>query len=83
MYSWVLVYIDDISTVLADEATYDKTLREVLDRFRTAGLRLDAKKSSFQTELGKVFSGQVASGDGINATHRESSSNFASKNSLK
>jgi len=45
--SAILCYLDDILCVSATPALMINNLREVFDRFRTAGLKINGKKSFF------------------------------------
>ena len=60
----VEIYIDDVLIAAPDEHTHDKRLREVLVRFKNAGLKLNLKKCQFK-KSSVTFLGHTVSGDGI------------------
>ena len=60
----VLVYMDDVRVYGRSKAEHDNTLREVLNRVRNAGLKLDKEKCHFnQTKL--KFLGHIIMDNGI------------------
>ena len=60
----VLVYMDDVVVYGRSKAEHENTLREVFDRVRNAGLKLNKEKWQFnQTEL--EFLGHIITENGI------------------
>jgi hypothetical protein len=60
----VEIYIDDVLIHASTEKEHDARLKEVLTRFRVAGLKLNAKKCTFKAKSVK-FLGNLLSSDGI------------------
>ena len=60
----VEVYIDDVLVHARSEIEHDARLREVLSRFRNAGLKLNSKKCHFKQSSVK-FLGNILSKEGI------------------
>ena len=69
-FKTMIVYIDDLMIFSPDFDTHMKSLQEVFDRLRNAGLKLHPKKCKFaQAEI--IFLGHKINGEGVSVDEKK------------